>query len=154
MNNVILEDSEIVAYAMATAKNIGNVKEVLYTYKDSDHSSSKVIHPIKYFHSCFYAMNAIFDKLHVLPNYDSIRESVEYEILQMYSYSIICLLQNKQDYPKEELLSCLFSLREFRLTKIAKGYKNKYVQNKIPQEEIEIMKLNDNSPEKLYEAII
>ena len=151
-HNVILEDSEIIAYAMATAKNIGNVKEVLYIYKDSDHSSSKVIHPIKYFHSCFDAMNAIFDKLHVLPNYHSIKESIEYEILQMYSYSIICLLKNKQNFPREEILSCLLSLKEFRVSKISKGYHNKYVQEKIPKEEIEIMKLNDDSPHKLYEA--
>ena len=152
-HNVILEDSEIVAYAMATAKNIGNVKEVLYIYKDSDYSSSKVIHPIKYFHSCFDAMNAIFDKLHVLPNYASIKESVEYEILQMYSYSIICLLQNKQEYSKEEILSCLSTLREFRLAKISNGYDNKYIQEKMPKKEIEIMAFNDVSPHKLYEAI-
>ena len=153
-HNVILEDSEIVAYAMATAKNIGNVKEVLYTYKDSSNSSSKVIHPIKYFHNCFQAMNAIFDKLHLLPNYDSIKESIEYEMLQMYSYAIICLLQNKQTYSKDEILSCLFALREFRLTRISKNYKNKYVQNKMQKNEIEIMKLNDISPDKLYEAIV
>ena len=98
-------------------------------------------------------MNAIFDKLHILPNYDSIKESVEYEILQMYSYSIICLLKNKQNFPKEEILSCLLCLNKFRVSKISEGYDNKYIQEKIPKEEIEIMKLNDDSPHKLYEAI-
>lgn len=151
-HHAILEDSEIVAYAMATAKNIGNVKEVLYIYKDTNNSSSKVMHPIKYFQNCFDAMNAIYNKLHVLPDYDSIKEGAEYEMLQMYSYTILSLLTNKGNYPKEKLLSCLNALRNFRLENISKGYDNKFVINKIPKKEIDIMKQNDISPEKLYES--
>lgn len=152
-HHAILEDSEIVAYAMATAKNIGNVKEVLYIYKDVNHSSSKVLDPIKYYNNCLEAMNALYTKLSILPSYDSIKESVEYEMLQMYSYSIISLLTNKTNNSKEKILSCLLTLRKFRLEKISQGYDNKFVKNKIPEKEIKIMEQNDISPEKLYEVV-
>lgn len=153
-HNVILEDSEIITYAIATAKSIGNVKEVLYIYKDYDSSSSKVIEPIKYYNSCYNAMVAIYDKLSALPNYSEIKESVEYEILQMYSYTINCLLLNKNSLDKDEIISRLESLRQFRLKNITKGYDNKYVKNKIPEKDIALMMQNDVSSVRLFENII
>ena len=153
-HNVILEDSEIISYALATAESIGNVKEVLYIYKDYSTSSSKVIEPTKYYHSCYNAMTAIYDKLSVLPNYDEIRESVEYEILQMYSYTINCLLTNKNNYSKDDIISKLEALKDFRLKNLTKGYDNKYVRNKISHKDIELMMQNDVSTIRLYEGII
>ena len=151
---MILEDSEIIAYAMATAESIGNVKEVLYIYKDYSDSSSKIIEPAKYYNSCYNAMTAIYEKLSVLPNYNDIRESVEYEMLQMYSYTINCLLANKNNNSKEDIISKLEVLRDFRLRNITKGYDNKYVRNKISDKDIGLMMQNDASTIRLYEETI
>ena len=153
-HNVILEDSEIIAYAMATAESIGNVKEVLYIYKDYSDSSSKIIEPTKYYNSCYNAMTAIYEKLSVLPNYNDIRESVEYEMLQMYSYTINCLLANKNNNSKEDIISKLEVLRDFRLRNITKGYDNKYVRNKISNKDIELMMQNDASAIRLYDKVM
>ena len=153
-HNVILEDSEIIAYAMATAKNIGNVKEILYIYKNHNSSSSKVVEPIKYYNSCYQAMVAIYEKLSPLSNYSELKESIEYEMLQMYSYTINCLLANKNNYNKEDIISRLETLKNFRTTYITSGYNNIYVQNKIAKKDIALMMQNDASVIRLYEETV
>ena len=152
-NNVILEDSEIIAYVFATAQSIANVKEVLYIYKNYSNSSSKTVDPHKYFNSCYEAMNAIYKKLSPLDNYSELKESIEYEILQMYSYAINVSLSFGSKTPDFDVLDHLKKLQTFRNSFISKGYNNKYVKNKISKADLEIMTLNDNSPEKLINHI-
>lgn len=152
-HNVILEDSEIIAYAFATATSIGNVKEVLYIYKNNENSLSKLIEPQKYYMNCYNAMNAIYEKLSILPVYESIRESVEYEMLQMYSYAINCCLTLGRNAENFDVLEALTTLADFRNKNISSGYDNKYVKNKISSQNLELMKLNDSSPAKLLSSI-
>ncbi|MBQ1194336.1 MAG: glycosyltransferase [Lachnospiraceae bacterium] len=151
--NVILEDSEIIAYAFATAASIGNVKEVLYIYKNNANSLSKLIEPQKYYQSCYNAMKAIYEKLSILPVYSSIKESLEYEMLQMYSYAVNCCLILGRKVENFNVINALSSLSEFRNKYISPGYNNKYVKNKISSKDIEIMKLNDSSPIKLLNSV-
>lgn len=151
--NVILEDSEIIAYAMATAQNIGNVKEILYLYKDTPGSSSKAPDPKWYVRNCYNAMLAIYSTLSPLDIYAQIQDSVEYEILQMYSYAINILLKSKNTIDNEYLLFELNKLRDFRAKNISANYNNKYVKSKISDINIEIMKLNDHSPNELLQRI-
>lgn len=152
--HAILEDSEIIAYAMATAKNIGNVKEILYLYKNTPGSSSKTPDAKWYVNNCYNAMNAIYSALSSLDQYASIQDAAEYEMLQMYSYSVNILLNNANILDSDYLLNELRRLREFRIDIISSGYDNKYVKSKISIADINIMKLNDESPTKLLSKYI
>lgn len=143
-NNTILEDSEIVTYAFATANTIGNVKEVLYVYKYYPMSSSKTVEPTKYFNACFNAMKAIYDKLSVLPNYSALKPSIEYEMLQMYYLGIKCCIINKS-FTNFDSKKCLQQLREFRLQNITSQYNNQYVKEKMSKDDIAVMKYLDES---------
>lgn len=148
-NHAILEDSEIIAFAFATAKSIGNVKEALYLYKDTADSLSKAADPKHYYNSCLDAMKAIYDKLSPLPGYEGIRESVEYEMLQLYSYAVnACLTLGIED-SDFDVVSRLKEIRKFRSGHITPGYCNRYVKAKIEPEAVRIMELNDRSPEEL-----
>lgn len=151
--NCILEDSEILSYAFATANSIGNVKEVLYYYKNNSESSSKTIDASKYFNSCFDAMKAIYEKLSPLPNYNEIKEGVEYEMLQMYSYAINNCFVNTTTDTSFNIEASLSKIREFRINNITKGYNNKYVKDKIDATNIEIMKVTDESPKKIMNSV-
>lgn len=139
----ILEDSEIIAYTMATAKNIGNVKEVLYNYKDTPGSSSKTPDTKWYVDNCFNAMSAIYSSLAPLDNYDEIKEAAEYEILQLYSYAInmlhISIKKDGNTFQNSEL----GRLRDFRKQFISAGYDNHYVKAKISYKDIQLMEQND-----------
>lgn len=152
--NAILEDSEIIALAMATAKNIGNVKEVLYIYKDTPNSSSKTMDTKWYVDNCYNAMNALYKTLSLLDYYNEIKEAVEYEILQMYSYSINMLLHNIKVANITFTLNELSRLQSFRNTYISPGYTSNYITSKITKEDILLMEQNDHSPQKLVDSII
>ncbi len=149
-HNCILEDADTLTLALATAKSIGNVKEILYIYKDYSTSSSKLVEPFGYYNNCFKAMKAIYEKLSPLEIYPDIKMSVEYEMLQMYSYAVNCLFLNKERIDKSLILQLLSDIREFRLNNISEGYDNVYVQNKISPDNITAMILNDKSPNKLF----
>ncbi len=151
--NCILEDSEILSYAFATANSIGNVKEILYYYKDNSKSSSKLIDASGYFNSCFNAMKAIYEKLSSLPNYNEIKEGAEYEMLQMYSYAINNCFVNTTTDTSFDIEASLSKIREFRLNNITKGYNNQYIIDKIDPTSIEIMKLCDESPKKVILSV-
>lgn len=144
--NAILEDSEIIAYAMATARNIGNVKEVLYLYKDTPGSSSKTPDTKWYVDNCFNAMNAIYKSLSPLDIYDELRNAAEYEMLQMYSYAINILIKSYKNKEQLRYIDELTKLKDFRQNFITHGYHNHYIESKITKEDIAIMQLNDLSP--------
>lgn len=151
--NAILEDSEIIAYAMATANSIGNVKEVLYLYKDTPGSSSKTPNPLKYATNCYNAMQAIYTTLSPLDNYKELQEATEYEMLQMYSLAINILISSIKKDGNTYQLDLLKKLQLFRNQYITNGYENRYVKSKISSIDIDIMKLNDISPEELIKRI-
>lgn len=151
--NVILEDSEIVSKVFATMDSIGNVKEILYYYRNTADSSSKVVDTLKYYNSCFEAMKAIYQEISSLENYEEIRMGVEYELLQMYCYAIIKLLYSASKGEGLDYTRLLGELRSFRLEKITKGYDNPYVKEKIKGQDLEIMKLNDQGPVTLLKAL-
>jgi len=152
--NAILEDSEIIAYAMATAQNIGNVKDILYLYKDTPGSSSKAPDPVWYVDNCYNAMNAIYSSLSSLDYYSEIKMATEYEMIQLYSYSINILLKNASLFKPDHLLDKLYKLQKFRNKCISSRYDNKYVKAKIHKNDIDIMILNDKSPEQLLKKYI
>ncbi|MGN0161829.1 MAG: glycosyltransferase family 2 protein [Lachnospiraceae bacterium] len=136
----ILEDCETLMLLFATAKNIGNVKEILYCYKKNDASISKCIDATKFYNNATAAIAAIYNTLSPLPNFTGIQAAVEYSIYNLCALSAnVCLTQGKT--------APLFIQKE-RLTSI-KNYvdsyiklpvdRNKYIRNKINKEDLTLI---------------
>lgn len=149
-NNVILEDSDFLTYLFATVQTIENVKEVLYFYRDNGESSSNTSQPERYCFQICEAMKGIYAKLHGLSNYCDLRDAVEYEMLQMYSYGVnICLKACLDGTP--QALKLLQKLAAQKKQVISGDYRNPYIQAKLAGLDIQIMEKNDEGAEVLLE---
>jgi glycosyltransferase involved in cell wall biosynthesis len=140
-SHCVLEDCETLMLIFAKAKNIGNVKEILYCYKYYGNSLSRGIDNEKYYIDVTNAIEAVYNTLSPLPNYDGIKEAVEYAIVNFCAL----LVEGYRDIIKSNRRSTI----EGKLRRIS-GYlhdmvsipldKNIYVQNKISKETIELLK--------------
>lgn len=139
--NVILEDCEYLMYMFAKAERMGNVKEILYNYRYFKNSLSKSFNVIKYYDNATAAMDAIYNTMSPLADYDDLREAVEYAIFRLASFCAnLCFSYGKN----EKMFSVekgLKGIRE-RINKyISIPYRqNKYIVNKISVEDLEIIK--------------
>lgn len=147
--NVILEDADFIGYLYSTITSIGNLKEILYIYRDTPASASKILAPDKYYANIFEAIKRIYRKLHTLPNYKQIRPAVEYELLQMYSYGINSCLKSYQAHDSYNILKMLQDLSDLKKSTVCGDYNNLYIKEKLSPLDISIMKLNDLSPQEL-----
>lgn len=148
----MLEDADFWDYLLSVAFSIGNLKEIVYRYKDTDGSLSKKMDRTPYLHSLYTAIEAVYEKEHGLHNYRKIKEAVEYEMILWYSSAVnACLASHiaEEGYPVKEALE---KFRRLRRRIAAPGYANKRVQDVIPTMDIAIMQMNDENPEKLLEA--
>jgi hypothetical protein len=137
----VLEDCETLMLFFAKAKSIGNVKEIFYCYKYYDNSLSRGIDNEKYYIDVTNAIEAVYNTLSPLPNYDGIKEAVEYAIVNFCAL----LAEGYSDIIKSNRRNTI----EGKLRRI-RGYlhdmvsipldKNIYVQNKISKETIELLK--------------
>ena len=94
-----LEDTEILIYMFLRAKSIGNVKEVLYNYCDSEGSATKDTELLVYYDSIIGAMKATYDVCHGLPAYEECTGSIEYAMINLYSYGVNrCLYDQIRKY--------------------------------------------------------
>lgn len=147
--NAILEDADFLTYLYATIENIGNVKELLYYYRDNKESLSHVNNPEKYYRNIYEAMSAIHKKLAGLDDYVEIQDAVEYELLQMYSYGVNVCLKAYLDHEDDKWLEHLEGIASLKREFVHGDYNNPYVINKIHALDIAIMQLNDRSSEEL-----
>lgn len=142
--HAILEDMESLMYLNATAGRIGNLKEICYIYRDTAGSASKEQQPEKYHRQAIRAMQAVYDRMHDLPDYEGIREAVEYAILQLYSYGINNWIVRGGELPEETLILRLRELQQIRRQTVQNtDYDNSYVQAKLSTQDIELMRYND-----------
>lgn len=145
----ILEDSETLVLLTAHARSIGAVEDTLYWYSASPASVSRGQASTSYVSNVFEAMKALTGLQDKLENYESLRQAIEYEILQMYDYGVIRVLADMQNDHVMETLNELKRLRDIRINGVTKGYDNKYVRDRIKKLDIELMSLNDEDPNKL-----
>ena len=147
----MLEDLDFLVECTARARRLATVKEILYIYRDSGSSLSKLSEPLKYIHNHSSAMKAVYERTHLLPNYGDIREAVEFVMLTLYSNVInVCtnlVYLNLQ--PREEVIYILESLRKLKESMITCGYDSEYIRKGISDINLEIIKANDISPEAL-----
>lgn len=136
--NCILEDCETLMQVFATAKKIGNLKEILYQYKNTRASSSKEMNYKKYYRGTTEAIEAIYHTMSQHQDYEEYKEAVEYAIVNLcvYSYNA-CEIEAYENFKKKD------SEWEEKIRHYLKDYvtiplaDNHYVQNKIDKEWIE-----------------
>ena len=90
-----LEDTEILIYMILKARSISNVKEVLYYYCDIAASATKTMDLMTYYDSVYGAMEALYEKCHVLDNYGESLKAIEYAMINLYSYGINRCIYNQ-----------------------------------------------------------
>nr|WP_297705518.1 glycosyltransferase family 2 protein [uncultured Butyrivibrio sp.] len=83
-----LEDTEILIYMFLKAKNISNVKEVMYYYCDVSQSATKTMDLQNYYDSIYGAIKALYDVCHDLDTYEECKEIMEYVMINLYSYGV------------------------------------------------------------------
>ncbi len=137
--NCILEDADFLGIVFSTMANCVNVKEVLYYYLDADNSSSKTTNPVKYLANIEAAVEAIYDRVSVLPDYERLAEAFEYEYTAMLVNGLIMILTDEQN---DKLLDTKIEIKkliEIKNRVISKDItQNKYTIAKIDRQDIEL----------------
>lgn len=148
----MLEDADFLDVLFAKAFSMGNLPEVIYRYNDTDNSLSKKREREAYFTSLYTAMEALYEKMHTLPNYKKIRTAVEYEIIQWYSSAVNACLESYlagEDYPVRETLE---KFRKLRRRIAAGGYQNERAQKVLATLDLALMQMNDDDPDRLMKT--
>ena len=83
-----LVDNDIIKYMILRAKNIYNVKHVLYRYCDSKGSATKTLDLIPYYDSIYSVMESIYELCHKFPDYEILKETMEYTLVNWYSHGV------------------------------------------------------------------
>jgi glycosyltransferase involved in cell wall biosynthesis len=139
--NCILEDCETLMLTFAKAGSIGNVKEILYCYKNYGTSISKCTNAASFLRNSTAAIEAIYNTLSVLPNYTGIQKAVEYSIVNLCVLSVNACLTNGAGDPEfiqkdrfNRLSAYLKSMVSIPLTD------NEFIMNKISTEGLNSIK--------------
>ena len=136
----ILEDFETLMYLFATADSIGNVKEILYCYKNYPTSISKCVNADSYYNNDSAAIEAIYNKLSSLPDYFKIQYAVEYSIYNLCALTLNTCLNLGQAAPasiqKQRLNTINYYLNSYIKLPITD---NKYIQNKMSSKDINLI---------------
>ena len=152
---VALEDSEFITKTFAMAERVANVKEIFYKYVFTDYSASRERDWRRYYENVAGAMEANYQSVRNLPHYKGIRMAVEYVIVQLYSYGVLKCLTMCNEENREEVVACLGHLRELKGKAVQGAYEgNSFICQKISEEDIQIMRLNDEDAEGLAAAIL
>lgn len=153
--NVSLEDSEFITKAFATAGRVANIKEIFYKYSFTDYSASRERDAYQYYKNVIGAMLANYQAVCDLQYYGEIQMSVEYLITQLYSYGVlkclsVCTMDNY-----DRILEYLKKIREIKRDTVRYGYEeNNFVMQKISDNDIQVMKLNDKEPKELLDIVL
>ncbi len=154
-NEYVLEDTDFLIECTARAGMIGNVKEIMYVYRDSGGSLSKISQPLKYMHNQLSAMCAIYERTHLLPNYAGIKDAIEFAMLHLYSNLInTCMnLVYLKEQDEEDVKKMLEKLNTIKNDMITGGYDSEYIRKGINNTNLAIIKANDISPEQVLSML-
>lgn len=140
--NCILEDADFLGIVFSTMENCVNVKEVLYYYLDADNSSSKTTNPVRYLANIEDAVEAIYDRVSVLPNYSELAEAFEYEYTAMLVNGLIMILTDEQNDKLLDTKSEIKKLIEIKNRVISKDItQNRYIVAKIKADDLRILQV-------------
>ncbi len=148
----MLEDADFLDVLFATADSIGNLKEIIYRYKNTEDSLSKNMDRKAYWTSLYTAMEAIYERTHTLKNFKQIRKALDYENIQWYSSAVNSCVES---YLKEEgypIIEILEKFRQLKKKTVRLPYTDKIVTSVIELSDRSIMQMNDDNPRKLLKA--
>lgn len=148
-NNVILEDMDFLIYSFMRAQSIDSIKKVMYYYRDNKSSTSNTDDLARYHYNICEAMKNTYAKVSGLGEYNKVQCAVEYTIIQLYSYGVNICARRYVNGEKADYMALLSQLQSIKQATVSLGYDNLYVQEKIGKLDIELMRLNDASPESL-----
>lgn len=136
--HAILEDLDVLTYFFAAADSISHVPEVLYKYNDRPDSASKLSDPERYWKNMYDAMKAIHDRTHMLPNYEGIREALEYTMLHIYNNGVVICDRCRDEHIPVDMDD---NLRKIVLLKkntiqLEDYEKNRYVKNNFQKKDL------------------
>ncbi|MCI8306450.1 MAG: glycosyltransferase [Lachnospiraceae bacterium] len=136
----ILEDMDFMLYQFATARSIGTVKEVLYTYRYYDGSISKNTEPAFYRANACEALRASYERLSRLDNFEGIRTAFEAIVYKLYS----CMLnQTVKEYCDGKIIPgnpIIKELVRFKDSLTKENYRdNPYVPRELENGDIAVM---------------
>ena len=86
--HAIMEDQDFLSEVYAHAESINAVNEVLYLYKDTPDSASKKDVEVSFFEDTIKTIQAVYEKLSVLNNYQGIKEGTEYFFWEIYDANL------------------------------------------------------------------
>ena len=84
----MLEDMDFLIEAVARARSVASIPEVLYIYKETRDSLSSDPDLMKFYASHLGAMAGIYDRLKRLADYEDYRMAAEYAMIVMYSEAV------------------------------------------------------------------
>jgi Glycosyltransferases involved in cell wall biogenesis len=152
---VALEDSEFITKTFAMAEKVANVKEIFYKYVFTDYSASRERDWKRYYENVVGAMEANYQSVCDLPHYKGIQMAVEYLIVQLYSYGVLKCLTMCSEENRDEVLEYLHHIRALKEKTVRGIYEgNPFICQKISEEDIQIMKMNDEDADGLVAAIL
>ena len=149
----ILEDADFLTWVYATVNRVGNVKEVLYHYRKCGTSIHNEKNPASYDRNIKAAMKAIYDRVHGLPDYEKIQESVEYELLQMYALGVTNIASDYKSGKTLDSRAALTELVKLKQEIVSPGYDKKYVKAKIDDASVRAMKAADRGWDEVLRSI-
>ena len=135
-NSYMMEDHDFLSILFAKASSCAGVKEVLYRYVDNEESVSKRDQ------TCFFAdyreaIQALYHRLHLLPNYAGIRIGTEFAILVLADRCLYVMdqLGNAGLLSKEEQRQMEQELRkQIEETVITHPQQNPFISQKLGEE--------------------
>lgn len=154
-NEYVLEDMDYLIECTARAERIASVKEIMYIYRDNGGSLSKTDQSLKYIHNQSSAMRAIYERTHLLPNYEGIRDAVEFAMLTLYSNVLnVCMnLVYLKEQPREAVIPAMTALKKLKDRVIRGSYDSEYIRKGISDVNLRIIMANDISPETVLSML-
>jgi glycosyltransferase involved in cell wall biosynthesis len=137
---VIYEDADFLIQAVLSAKKTGNVKSVLYYYRNNEQSSSKIQNEQKKFDDMLSAMQAVdlLKRQNPAAGANTI-QAMEYVMLSCLSCAIGMCLMN-QDNAAFRLTDNLRRLKKMSAGGCANWQNNIYLDKYMPDESKEILR--------------
>jgi len=113
----------------------------LYVYKYYKESFSRMVVPELYTNNIYNAIEALYERLHVLDNYEDVREAVEAHIYRLYSWGINCCIIyecNSRIVSANKRIEELVKIKN--RTTSTELEKNKYIKDVLEEKEILVIK--------------
>lgn len=145
--HVVMEDHDFLCEVIAKAKRIAVIPEVLYRYLDIPGSASKKNAEVEFFHSTIETIQASYNKLSKIDNYQGIHSALEYNFWQLYLMNV----QTIDAYVQNEIIDENVAID---MLKILKNLMNRVVSGKVENNSYALERMDRLSIEEINKHIV